>query len=424
MGAGQNDESIWDDVKPIIVNIIMNMSSYEELMAKMAEPAEFVKEWFKLCKPLLIKCALMKMQEEIKENIPEPLEWEEVHPALASILDNIDEDKIKDIVASPIAWFKEVFDSCKDLIVKLSIHELKPKLEPILEEKDCGLSWDDVAPMLFVFLMNLGSVEKIKEVGANPAEFCNTFFEECLPLLIKMSLHQIVRPKVSKILEEHDVAWEDVIDPIAGAIFKVVGSAGEVKAKMEEAGGNVHGFFSDMVAENKDLLVQIGMKKMTPVLEAIKAKGFYQYEAEPILVYYLHSLSGLAALKDAISHAKSDATALVDGAVAPLKPFVFGLETKKVIADGKSKLEPELQDPMTWEQMEEQMFFELMNEANAFDDQDEPEKDACGCEMLEPKKMIQERVVIDYANGEKCAFSAQSKLSAILNTIRDMQDLQ
>merc|ERR1712139_339398 len=39
--AGQNDESIWDDVKPIIVNIIMNMSSYEELMAKMAEPAEF-----------------------------------------------------------------------------------------------------------------------------------------------------------------------------------------------------------------------------------------------------------------------------------------------------------------------------------------------------------------------------------------------
>merc|ERR1712070_242765 len=324
----------------------------------------------------------MKMQDEIKENIPEPLEWEEVHPALASILDNIDEDKIKDIVASPIAWFKEVFDSCKDLIVKLSIHELKPKLEPILEEKDCGLSWDDVAPMLFVFLMNLGSVEKIKEVGANPAEFCNTFFEECLPLLIKMSLHQIVRPKVSEILEEHDVAWEDVIDPIAGAIFKVAGSAGEVKAKMEEAGGNVHGFFSDMVAENKDLLVQIGMKKMTPVLEAIKAKGFYQYEAEPILVYYLHSLSGL--------------------------------ETKKVIADGKSKLEPELQDPMTWEQMEEQMFFELMNEANAFDDQDEPEKDACGCEMLEPKKMIQERVVIDYANGEKCAFSAQSKLSAIL----------
>ena len=75
-------------------------------------------------------------------------------------------------------------------------------------------------------------------------------------------------------------------------------------------------------------------------------------------------------------------------------------------------------------------------------------KDECGCDKMEPVKLSDDVVAIDYVRKEKCslpyedyficcadstilalqgsdgAFSAQSKLSAILNTMLDMQDLQ
>ena len=49
-------------------------------------------------------------------------------------------------------------------------------------------------------------------------------------------------------------------------------------------------------------------------------------------------------------------------------------------------------------------------------------KDECGCSKLPPAKLSDEVVAIDY--GMDKSFSAQSKLSAILLTLMDMQELQ
>ena len=77
---------------------------------------------------------------------------------------------------------------------------------------------------------------------------------------------------------------------------------------------------------------------------------------------------------------------------------------------------------MVWEVFEEQLYFQLMNEESAFENEDQlDDTDTCGCEMLPPVKLSDEVVVVDY--GSDRSFSAQSKLSAILNIINDTQDL-
>jgi ubiquitin C len=423
-GGEEGEANIWDDVEPLVVNIIMSLANYAELMEKMSDPEAFAAEMFTLCKPLLVKAALSKCKDMIIPKIPEPLEWEEVQPVLATQLNNLEQDKIAEIVEDPVAWSLDLFSDSKVLFVKIAVHRMKPKVEPRLE--GTGLEWDDVNPVLIYFVCSIETIGKIKEVAEAPEVYVESFFTECLPLLVKMGLYMKARPKMEGPLSKIGLEWDDVSDSMNDALVNLCTTPDEVESHFSEAAADPVFFLQQLAEEHKDLLGKIGMKLLSDVLKpALEKKGWQWYEVEPVIKFYAKFITkNLPEIQTMAKEATNDPEGFVERQMANIKPYVIGLMVKKTIDESRPKLEPKLPEGMEWEDMAAQLYFQLMGEEGAFEDKGQlDEKDACGCEMLPPVKLTDEVVVVNYGLDRE-AFSAQSKLSAILNIMMDMQELQ
>lgn len=89
------------------------------------------------------------------------------------------------------------------LTIRLAIVKAKKKLEPKLEA--CGLSWNDVKPIL----ETMDSPEKIREASKNPDLFLQQLIKGSTSLTKKIAMIKL-RPLLEPKIKKTGLSWDDV----------------------------------------------------------------------------------------------------------------------------------------------------------------------------------------------------------------------
>ena len=149
---------------------------------------------------LLKKVVIAQLKPKLEPQLPTPLTWADVELALERI-DSIDE--MRKAVDDPEAFFKELKEKAVDTAEKKEvIVELKPKLEPMLPKP---LSWADVQPAL----ERIYSINELRKAVNDPKQFFMKLTTTAAGPAAKKKVIAHLKPKLEPQLPT-PLTWADV----------------------------------------------------------------------------------------------------------------------------------------------------------------------------------------------------------------------
>ena len=203
---------------------------------------------------LLKKVVIAQLKPKLEPQLPTPLTWADVELALERI-DSIDE--MRKAVDDPEAFFKELKEKAVDTAKKKEvIVELKPKLEPMLPKP---LSWADVQPAL----ERIYSINELRKAVNDPKQFFMRLTTTAVGPAAKKKVIAHLKPKLEPQLPT-PLTWADV-EPA----LELIDSVGELRKAVDDPKE-----FGKKLTQKHEVVLRMKLTHRIAVARAINGSSY------------------------------------------------------------------------------------------------------------------------------------------------------
>jgi hypothetical protein len=185
-------------------------------------------------KRLLVLSLKPALEPVLKE---QGLEWSDVQPVLNE-LDSVDE--LRKAAVDVTGFLQGLMERTGPVARKMLVLQLRPKLEPVLEEQ--SLKWLDVQPVL----NEIDSLEELRKAAVDVRSFLRGLTESAGPVARKILFLQL-QPKLEPVLKEQGLEWSD-----AELLLKGVKDVKELRGTIDNVGAFVARLQEERTSQNID----------------------------------------------------------------------------------------------------------------------------------------------------------------------------
>ena len=205
-------ELSWEEVLPVVELV----DSPEKLKAAMDNAEHFVEQLALAAAPV-VRARVIKLARPNLEPLLEQrgLPWAAAVPLLQQIASL---DALREALVDPDAFVRRLVASGGPAARAFLLHQLRPRLEPLLERR--GVVWEDALAVLAL----VDTLDELRGALEDPEAFVKRLASAGGPTARRLLLGQL-RPRLQPLLEARGLAWADALP-----LLETVDSLDELRA--------------------------------------------------------------------------------------------------------------------------------------------------------------------------------------------------